>query len=378
MLTALITALAIVLLFEVLARLFYPRPKLRREPQVQILFDDRIGYRNRPNQRAFNMDAPVTVNSLGFRGPEFAPGRQPGSLRILGLGNSITFGAGVADGETYLAHLESRLASRWPEGRVEVLNAAMDGFTIRQYIPFLEEVLPKVKPDVVLLGAHWRDLHYNPRFGQLKGKVNAETWKMIKKKMRQRADKTASFTQASPKEQALRVLKNLIRRWRALFVLVHYLQALKGRFRPSSFQRWQQAFLSGEETEPIRQRRQEARKTLGHMKKLCEEQHIKFGVLLFPDCKQTIKAYPQSTWPLVLVEACQELDIPYADLLHPIRQQYREHGRAIFLPYDTEHYSASCHGAIAGAVGEFLERQHLLSEVGFAAASELGVQEVVE
>ncbi len=360
MLSALLIGLAVLLVLELVARIFFPAPKLRKEPQVQIMLDARMGYRNKPNQDAFEMDAPVHINAMGFRGPEFEPERQPGSLRILGLGNSITFGSGLADHETWIAYLEGRLKAAYPGRVAEVINAAMEGFTIRQYVPFLERVLPKVKPDVVLLAAAFRDLHFHPRMGQLEGKVDPEAWKAIKKKLDESSVKLVHIDQAPFKEKLIRWTKNGIRRWRTAYVLYEIAEDVKNHFRPASFVKWERSFLSGEETEPIRARRVEANKTLGMMLELCEKHGAKLGFISFPIYEQILRDYPDSTWPAIVADGCEQRGIPYLDLLPAIREQYRNHGKSVFLPYDTNHYTPRCHEALSEPVLEFLRSENLV------------------
>lgn len=52
--------------------------------------------------------AATSINSLGMRGPELR-GRVPGQRRVLVVGDSLPFGYGVEDGQTFPAHIESRL-----------------------------------------------------------------------------------------------------------------------------------------------------------------------------------------------------------------------------------------------------------------------------
>ena len=364
MLSALLIGLAVLLVLELVVRLFYPAPKLRKEPQVQITLDARMGYRNKPNQDAFEMDAPVHINALGFRGPDFEPERRPDSLRVLGLGNSITFGSGLADHETYLAYLEGRLKTVYLGRHVEVLNAAMDGFTIRQYVPFLERVLPRVKPDVVLLAAAFRDLHFHPRMGQLEGSVDPEAWKAIKKKFDDSNVRLAHIDRVPFKERLTRRTKNLIRRWRSVYVLYETAEDLKNRFAPPSFIQWQHSFLSGEETEPIQARRVEANKTLGMMSDLCKKHDAKLGFMAFPIYDQIIRDYPDSTWPAIVADASKSRGIPYLDMLPAIREQYRANGKSIFLPYDNNHYTARSHEAFSEPVLEFLRSENLIPKDG--------------
>ncbi|MFQ5706814.1 MAG: SGNH/GDSL hydrolase family protein [bacterium] len=358
MLTAVAIFLGVLIVGEIAVRVFYPKPPRWKEPQVRTVLDRRCGYLNRPNQKAYTMDAPVTINSFGFRGPEFEVEKSPDSLRILGVGNSLSFGAGVADDETYLAYLNSQLQGCFPDKKVEVLNGAIIGFTIRQYLPFLKSVLPRLKPNIVLLGAHWRDLHFNPRFGQLTGQVDSEAWKMIKKKFDDR--NLNNGAEGRLKTRLIKRAKDAMRHWRFVYVCSYHLTQLKDRIKPPNFKLWQKSFLSGEETEPIRQRRVEARKTLERMKSICDENDISFGVVLFPDSKQITRDYPASSWPSILTEICKDLNIPHVLLLPAIQRAHQKYGNAIFVPYDITHFCAPCNEVIAGAVYDFLHGERFL------------------
>ena len=49
------------------------------------------------------------INRAGYRGPERPRARRPGTLRILALGDSSTFGMGLCWEKTYAALLEGGL-----------------------------------------------------------------------------------------------------------------------------------------------------------------------------------------------------------------------------------------------------------------------------
>lgn len=345
---------------EIVVRLLFPRPQRKLDPQVRVKMDGAIGYRNRPNQKAFSMDKVATINNLGFRGPDIEETRRPNSLRVLGLGNSLTFGGGVGDDETYLAYLNQKLDLLSPGQFNEVMNAAIYGFTIRQYVPFLESVLPKLQPDIVLLGAHWRDLHFHPRFGQLQKKVDQETWQMMKKKFHESIVKRDFAT--SRKEILLKKFKDFMRGWRTLYVTNYYLLMLRDHITPPNFMLWQKAFLSGEETEPIRERRQESVKTLARMKQLCESNGAKFAMLVFPDSKQVKKSFPNALWPKLLIDVCGELSIPCLDLTETIKAAHRQFGRDFLVPYDVAHYSGHTHQVIAESLYGFLQENGFLKD----------------
>src|SRR3990172_6321964 len=78
-------------------------------------------------------------NSFGWRGSEVAPDKPPGTFRILGLGDSFTYGAGVDLAETYLA-------------RLEVVNAGIPSFFPEAERLLLEHYGLPLSPDLVVVG----------------------------------------------------------------------------------------------------------------------------------------------------------------------------------------------------------------------------------
>jgi lysophospholipase L1-like esterase len=91
----------------------------------------------------------ISTNALGLRDRDLEP-KQPGELRILLLGDSITFGYGVPVEETYGRKLESILTSRLGR-RVRAVNAGMGGYNTVQEYALLESHLAAIEPDLVAL-----------------------------------------------------------------------------------------------------------------------------------------------------------------------------------------------------------------------------------
>jgi len=100
----------------------------------------------------YNPELPE-VNSLGIRGPEISSQKSEEKPRLVVIGDSV-----AAPRNGFVALLAGHLA-----GRAEVVNAAIPGYTVYQERLFLEENLPALKPDVVLLqyclNDHHRILH---------------------------------------------------------------------------------------------------------------------------------------------------------------------------------------------------------------------------
>jgi hypothetical protein len=121
-------------------------------PRDLFVGDPTLGYRLRPGfqgrQTLGEFDVALTVSARGFR-------EEPASVRnderrILGVGDSMTFGVGVAATETYLAVLEQRLRAR--SMPVEVVNAGVPGYGTRQELEVFRRERAVLKPELVLVG----------------------------------------------------------------------------------------------------------------------------------------------------------------------------------------------------------------------------------
>jgi lysophospholipase L1-like esterase len=88
------------------------------------------------------------VNALHMRGPAVTRARPAGTRRVLCLGESTTWGQGVAEDEPYPRVLADLLA---PIGAFEVLNAGVPGYTIWQSRVLLEQVGMGLDPQIVLV-----------------------------------------------------------------------------------------------------------------------------------------------------------------------------------------------------------------------------------
>jgi len=157
------------------------------EPHPQLY------WRLKPNQDCFTKvdRQPVHINSQGTRGPEFSIEKPPATFRILSLGDSRTFGWGVADADTYSRKLEQLLKGfqdaniehptsnnqlpttqkpltpalspsdgereklRQAFGevkRMEVINAGVNAWSYSQMAVYFHEFGLRYQPDLVVLG----------------------------------------------------------------------------------------------------------------------------------------------------------------------------------------------------------------------------------
>jgi hypothetical protein len=343
-----LAAAVVLVVLEVICRVKFPKPSSWPTPWIRFKLDKTVGYVNLPSQKGYSMDAAVNINSRGFRGRELCERREDLGLRVLCLGNSLTFGAGVEDGETYPGQLQEILGSRLPDIKSEVINGGIVGFTITQYIPYLRKVLPEIRPDIVFLGMHWRDMHYFARLGQLKDRTDKEAWGALKKQFDKTQEKAATSTRGA-------LLKRSIGRIRSLYVAAYYLRKLKDAVWTPNFMVWQRLFLRGEVNEHIIARERFARERLGLVSGLCESANARFILLLFPDNKQLLKEYPDSIWPSIVSNICRDKNIMHLELRPALSNAYAEHRGSLFVPYDITHYSPEGNRAIAEAIFDFIQ-----------------------
>jgi hypothetical protein len=142
------------LAMELLVRFAHGAPPHWRTPQVKHEIT-RYGYKPVPHQTAWSGGAPVRTNAYGFRGPEWAVPKPPGTFRVMVLGDSLSFGNLVAYEDTFAARLQDALRAQRPGA--EVILAAAGGWDTAQELAFLEEEGLRYEPDVVVLGFFHND-----------------------------------------------------------------------------------------------------------------------------------------------------------------------------------------------------------------------------
>jgi lysophospholipase L1-like esterase len=99
----------------------------------------------------------IRINDLGFRGGPIEVPKPDGVVRIAALGDSVTFGFGVAEDDTYPARLAALLAADAAPRRVEWINAGVPGFSSWQGVRHLQQHVLPTRPDVVIVLFGWND-----------------------------------------------------------------------------------------------------------------------------------------------------------------------------------------------------------------------------
>jgi len=118
------------------------RPSSRRAVVYELI----------PGVETLYKGQPLSVNEAGFRGRHYRKTKLPRTVRIVGLGDSVMFGSGVADDETYLARLADNLNERFSQVSWEVINTGVPGYNTTMEVAVLESTGLDYEPDLVLIG----------------------------------------------------------------------------------------------------------------------------------------------------------------------------------------------------------------------------------
>lgn len=126
---------------------------------MQGMIDDPVlGYRHPASVSYWLGSERVELNPNGLRDDD-VPFRKPaGEKRILVLGDSVTFGWGVSQGETFSDRLEE-LLNEGSLGAWQVINAGVNGYNTVQEAAYLRHEGMRYSPDYVLLVYVSNDTH---------------------------------------------------------------------------------------------------------------------------------------------------------------------------------------------------------------------------
>ena len=109
--------------------------------------DDDLGHALRPE----HVSGDVRTNSWGFRDREYTVDKPKGAYRIVGAGDSFTFGSAYPR-EVYLEVLEDRLRGAGRPFPVEVINTGVPCYSTHQELGHLRKFGLRFDPDLVILG----------------------------------------------------------------------------------------------------------------------------------------------------------------------------------------------------------------------------------
>lgn len=153
---------------EILARRLSFIDRLNTFPRQLYLPTSATGlaYTLRPGVRVSRQsrdgEYEVRVNRLGFRGPEVSDRPPEGVHRVLVLGDSVAFGEGLAESDTFPVRLEAALNRGRSAARYEVINAGVSGYNTTAEAALLRHRGMQLQPQTILLAVSFNDFGPTP------------------------------------------------------------------------------------------------------------------------------------------------------------------------------------------------------------------------
>jgi lysophospholipase L1-like esterase len=320
-------------LMEGLLVFFVPPPIVWLDPQEAYRADPKVGHRLMPGQHSYTHSFPVITNSYGLRDREFSAVPSPGVVRILCLGDSLTFGDGVSVEDTYPKQLEARLGH---EGTIkyEVINAGVPAYDTWQEVAYFEEWGIRLEPNTVVIGFYANDVVPKPE------RVNAYLT----------GDGTLrrqGFGGLLP-DFAVHTLK----RSRLLLLLRDRVNKLNNRVRPSSEFLHQQSILEGTKDDFVERGWQEVDASLRKMAILKKEHGFDLLLVTFPMAEQLLRDYPHAQYQTRVRAIADRHGIPSIDLLDSFKREFTGFG-SLFIEWDG-HPNPNAHRIAAEQIARFI------------------------
>jgi lysophospholipase L1-like esterase len=293
---------------------------------IEFNYRPDVGWIHTPNQRASTIGRwTVRINSSGLRGPEYPTPKPSGLFRILLVGDSFTFGYGVAEDSTYGAQLQRMLRSRPAScGSVQVINGGVNGYNTEQEVAFVKQLGLPLEPDLIILG-------FNPN--DIMSRAEGKTM------LRHLGFKKALGRSAVYQFFAPRLKAVVLRR--------------AGEEYDSTIAK----FIAGDPSVALRG--EEVRQELDSLAGVGEKSAFRVAVAIFPFADQVYSA-PKGPWPPEIFSRLESTaEIPVLDLLPAFRAAARQ-GQDLFLDEPTHHPNPRALHIVALELQRFLDSRGLL------------------
>lgn len=333
-------------LIEIVLTWFLPPPLRYVYPQPLYDVDEQLGWIMKPHQHAFTVDKPVTTNSLGFRSPEIPSRKPPGVLRVLCLGDSQTFGNGVAQDRTYPARLQARMFAAADAPPVEVINTGVQGWDPVQEVDLLERVAPLLQPDVVILGINLNDIG---------DAVRTHKEALVD-------PRTGEFARDGLKQWLPYRLIYLLKRSRLVTLVYWRLGLLQsgGKANPLT------AVLEGDTPPRYEEGWRRIEEVLRRAKNLASARGFRLIVFPVPAAQEFREDYPREQYRSRVVALADRVGLERFDPTPALKTQGGGFER-FFIMWDG-HISADTHDAIAAMLAEIISRPASPVPIAGAAA----------
>ncbi|MER8651502.1 SGNH/GDSL hydrolase family protein [Mesorhizobium sp. M1121] len=120
-----------------------------------------VGHEHIPGKSGVYMGVPVTINSAGWRDREHAVEKEDNNVRIMMLGDSLTFGWGARPEDITSYRLERLLNEKM--NHFEVINTGIGNANTAMEVSYFIKKAYVYKPDIVVVNYFLNDAEITPR-----------------------------------------------------------------------------------------------------------------------------------------------------------------------------------------------------------------------
>lgn len=154
------------------------RPFVASKNQKTTIYmrDSELGWRLRPNSEDLWDGEVVKINGKGLRGPELDYAKPANVVRVLYLGDSVTFGDGLKSYEQTFPYLIEAILERRSTVPIETINAGVSGYSPWQEYIYLSREGIKYSPDLVVVSFVLNDV--TEKFGLIRFGGSGEGWQL--------------------------------------------------------------------------------------------------------------------------------------------------------------------------------------------------------
>ena len=125
-----------------------------------------MGHEHVPNVSGTYMSVPVTINSVGWRDQEYSLEKPQDTVRIMMLGDSVTFGWGAPPEGVTSTVLESLLNREGTSLHYQVLNTGIGNSNTAMQTAYFVNEGHRYQPDIVVLNYFINDAEPTPSRSQ--------------------------------------------------------------------------------------------------------------------------------------------------------------------------------------------------------------------
>ncbi len=260
-----------------------------------------LGFTMAPNFEGIGpVSSWVKTNSQGVRDDVEHPRvKNPGTIRILGIGDSFAFGWGVSLEETFLKKLEQILKKRTGV-EIETINAGVPKWGLNHYYVYLKNIGIRYSPDIIVLSYFFNDL---PHSIQEAISADPESQPEVRHK--------GGIFRFSYVFNFLKAQADHLRRKNKL-ARVDFLSTLEAR-RPELIEQATHMLLSKSTQAQSRSSFHILKTLLEKIQAIAQKNNSHLVVIFVPDVAQT--HHPELQYiNQVLASLTQEMHIPFADI----------------------------------------------------------------